>query len=179
MSATRKIEEARFFLELFDALMRRGSSLTNGENRTSEASFLFGAILNAFYSGVALLQESKLPASAFKKAHPVIYDRGSEGGLRGKHVHISPVEMSAAGYVPPSGDSVALQSYTWPEPKLTKTMPSEGGRVVLTGETRYYFTHPESGRSEDVFHFCMQHYFKWSKHIEEAVAAQQVAAADV
>lgn len=56
MSSSRKLQEAAFFIELLDALQERGESLTHLEDVEAEASFLYAAILNAFYSVVEIMR---------------------------------------------------------------------------------------------------------------------------
>jgi hypothetical protein len=48
--ASIKLKEAQFFIELLEALEKRGDSLTNVAPPKEEASFLLSAILNSFYS---------------------------------------------------------------------------------------------------------------------------------
>ena len=60
MSSRRKLQEAAFFIELLHALQERGSSLTHLEDTAAEASFLYAAILNAFYSVVEVMRKEAL-----------------------------------------------------------------------------------------------------------------------
>lgn len=158
MSSSRKLQEAAFFIELLDALQERGESLTHIEDLDTEASFLYAAILNAFYSVVEIMRVEGHDTRAFKVAHPVIYADGSKGGERAKTVHISHTEVDLAGYEPPPAGEVNFifrQS-----PKLVPPPVSIPGRVELVFGQEYYFHVQLLGRRVNALDFCHEHYFK-------------------
>lgn len=126
MTARAKIGEAAFFIELLKALEERGSeSLSHQRTKSEEASYLFSAILNAFYSCTAILLEgnSRLkPAIAdFRASYPGIYR--SETGERAKTVHIAHVHPAGSNYVPPGAKKINLifRSTPRPAPKRRST----------------------------------------------------------
>jgi hypothetical protein len=82
MSSHRKLQEAAFFIELLHALQERGTSLTHLDDSESEASFLYAAVLNAFYSVVEIMRKEGYDTRPFKALHPMIYADGSKGGER-------------------------------------------------------------------------------------------------
>ena len=104
MSAQLKIEEAAFFLELLDAVSQRKRPLTNSGSTKKEVSFLFSAILNAFYSAMAIMRdEENINVSTLRAENPEIYERAKNGGERAKTVHVSHTLPAHAGYIPPKG----------------------------------------------------------------------------
>ena len=158
MSSSRKLQEAAFFIELLDALQERGESLTHLEDVEAEASFLYAAILNAFYSVVEIMRVEGYDTRAFKAAHPVVYADGSKGGERAKTVHISHTEVDLAGYEPsPAGEVNFI--FRQP-PKLIPPPVSTPGRVDLVFKSEYYFHVSLLGRRVNALDFCHMHYFK-------------------
>jgi hypothetical protein len=156
MSSHRKLQEAAFLIELLHALQERGSSLTHLGDREAEASFLYAAILNAFYSVVEVMRKEGHDTKIFKIQHPGIYADGSKGGERAKTVHIAHTEVDLAGYEPPPGNQVTL-TFRQP-PKLVPTPAQEPGRVDLVFKPEYYFYVELLGRRLNALELCERHY---------------------
>jgi hypothetical protein len=96
MSSARKLEEAQFFLELLDALEQRQRPLTHAGDTAKEASYLFAAILNSFYSVTEVMKKEGIPATTvkdFKDKYLEIYGHGT--GERAKTVHIHHVDTAS------------------------------------------------------------------------------------
>lgn len=109
MSSNQKLKEAEFFLELLDVLDHRKRPLTRESDTAHEASYLFSAILNAFYSTIVIMRdEEKVDVQDFVDAYPEIYARAKDGGERAKTIHVSHTVPALSGYVPPQGDQVSL-----------------------------------------------------------------------
>lgn len=70
MSSAQKLQEAAFFIELLHALEKRNEPLTNVDDSETEASFLYAAILNAFYSTVEIMRKEGHHTRDFKAKHP-------------------------------------------------------------------------------------------------------------
>jgi hypothetical protein len=99
MSSAKKLEEAQFFLELLDALEQRQHPLTHAGDKAKEASYLYSAILNAFYSVCDMMRRREgfaAETEAFMQAHPEIYKYGK--GERAKTVHIRHIDTAHSGY---------------------------------------------------------------------------------
>jgi hypothetical protein len=156
MSSHHKLQEAAFFIELLHALQERGSSLTHLGDSDAEASFLYAAILNAFYSVVEVMRKEGHDTRPFKTLHPMIYADGSKGGERAKTVHIGHTEVDLAGYEPPSsGQGVLI--FRRP-PKLVPLLPREQGQAELVFKPEYYFYVELLGRRVNALEFCEDHY---------------------
>jgi hypothetical protein len=98
MSSAKKLAEAQFFLELLDALDQRHRPLTHTGDAAKEASYLYSAILNSFYSMVAIMRDEEgIDTKAFVDAHPEIYARAKNGGERAKTVHIQHTDTAYSG----------------------------------------------------------------------------------
>ncbi len=162
MSSHRKLQEAAFFIELLHALQERGSSLTHLEDCDSEASFLYAAILNAFYSVVEVMRKEGYDTRIFKAEHPMIYADGSKGGERAKTVHLSHTEVDLAGYEPPPGNQVNITFRK--APKLVPPPKREPGRVDLIFTPEYYFYVELLGRRVNALDFCEYHYSELYKY---------------
>jgi len=107
LSSIEKLEEAKFFLELLDSLNHRVESLTKIEDKAKEASYLFSATLNSFYSVIAIMRDSEgVSVSSFTKNYPEIYARAKNGGERAKTVHVNHTNTAHSGYIPPSANEV-------------------------------------------------------------------------
>ena len=169
MSSQRKLQEVAFFIELLHALQERGSSLTHLDDSESEASFLYAAILNAFYSVVEVMRKEGYDTRPFKAQHPMIYTDGSKGGERAKTVHLSHTEVDLAGYEPPPGSQVVL-TFRRP-PKLVPPTPKVPGRVDLVFKPEYYFFVELLGRRVNALEFCERHYSELHSHHAAATAA--------
>jgi hypothetical protein len=156
MSSARKLQEAQFFIELLHALEERGESLTHGANPESEASFLYAAILNAFYSVISVMKEAEgADVSVFTSQHPAIYAHGSKGGERAKTVHLKHVEVAQAGYVPPPGGNLVLTIRR--TPKLAPPRSEDAANLVLRLVPYYYFSVELLGRDVRALEFCEEH----------------------
>lgn len=153
MSSAKKLQEAVFFIELLHALERRGTSLTRCDDPALEASFLFAAILNAFYSTIAMMEQEGVSAKAFRAAHPAIYAHGR--GERAKTVHIAHVETAHSGYIPPRGDKVVL-TFRRP-PRLTPVKESSLGRADLYFREEHYMHIELTDRKVHALEFCEEH----------------------
>ena len=108
MDIEEKLNEAKFFLELFDTLEKRSDSLTNNFSIEAEASYILSAILNSFYSVTELAggkQNPKVKSFRYKE-HPSIYAGSGKGGLRNTTVHVRHISADHLGYIPPKGDSI-------------------------------------------------------------------------
>ena len=155
MSSARKLQEAAFFIELLHALEERGEPLTHIDNLEAEASFLYAAILNAFYSTVEIMRKEGLDSRDFKEKHPAIYADGSKGGERAKTVHLLHTEPAHSGYEPLRGDQVYLQ-FRRP-PRLLPTPLRVPGRVDLVFKKEFYFHVDLAGRNVHALTFCERH----------------------
>lgn len=155
MSSRRKIEEARFFVELIEALEERGESLTHAADPASEASFLFAAALTSFYGAAVMLFEtegqSKEAVRNFMGRHPDIYGHGE--GTRAITVHKRHVEITTTGYILPPGDQVNF--YCTDPPKLAPPPPPPGHFVF--GGGYFYTVLSPSGREVRIRDFCLEH----------------------
>lgn len=154
MSSRRKVEEAKFFTELIDALEGRSESLTPSADAASEASFLFAAALHAFYGAAVMLHESEGCAPEvvreFTRRYPDIY--GHTVGTRAITAHKRHVETTTTGYIRPPGNQVNF--YATKRPKLVP--PIEPG-VFGVGRGYFYTVLSPSGREVRMRDFCLEH----------------------
>jgi hypothetical protein len=139
MTSTHKLQEAAFFIEILHALEERGESLTHVADPALEASFLYAAILNAFYSTVEIMRKEGIDMRALRSLHAEIYADGSKGGERAKTVHLSHTEPSHSGHIPPAGNQVSLLFRR--RPKLLPQERQTPGAVNLNLRPQHYFTH--------------------------------------
>lgn len=152
-----KLREARFFLELLEALEQRTESLSNLEAPIEEAGFLLSAILNSFYS--ALDQWRKRNPSRqkeyqeFSRKFPEIYGSDQQGGWRSINVHVAHVWPSTAGYIPPLGDAVNFDFRR--RPKLVPIDPP--GQVNIRMGPSFYFSH--QGKEIHALEHCYFHLY--------------------
>ncbi|CCF96930.1 hypothetical protein B7R78_0009680 [Ralstonia solanacearum] len=105
MSAVIKLDEAKFFLELLDALETRKRPLTNQQNAAREVSYLLSAFLNAVYSA---LEQAKptIGEDAIKEYKDTHRTLLGGKGIRNMTIHEEHVDVSHSGYVPPPGNAV-------------------------------------------------------------------------
>ena len=110
-----KLKEAHFFIELLEALEKRGDSLTNIAPPIRGGFFLLSAILNSFYSVTEHVNQYikvltgkendyKLKAqqvSDFRNKFKFFYEFCK--GIRNTTVHIKHKEIDDQGYKPPVG----------------------------------------------------------------------------
>ncbi|MET4000494.1 hypothetical protein [Marinobacterium sp. MBR-109] len=138
MSASEKLAEARFFLELLDALESRNSPLTRDATCEKEASYLLSAILNALYSA---LEQAKpiIGVDALKKykdENTSIFK--GKGGLRNITVHDRHVSPDFSGYIPPAPNAVNFDMRA--KPKLIEEVEEftpDGVIKVTLGSSHY------------------------------------------
>ena len=169
MSSERKLEEAKFFLELLDALDQRSRPLTHSADAAKEASFLFAAVLNSFYSATAIMQESEhIDTKPFTDAHPEIYARAKNGGERAKTVHIAHTDTAFSGYIPPPGDAVNLDFRKTPLLVVEARVP---GRVDLVLGPGHYMRIELHDKLVDVCDFCHAHYYQLKKFHDQSKAS--------
>lgn len=153
MSSATKLQEAAFFIELLHALEERGTSLTWCDDLGLKASFLFAAILNAFYSTIVMMEEEGVNAKAFRAAHPTIYAHGR--GERAKTVHKAHVETAHSGYIPPRGNKVVL-TFRRP-PRLAPVKESAPGRADLYFRAEHYMHIELTDEKVHTLQFCEEH----------------------
>lgn len=159
-----KLAEAAFFIELFEATQERTESLTRGSDLETEASYLFSAIMNSFYSALDQWRDpatNKKGYEAFVKQNPEIYSHSHFGGWRSTTVHVCHIPITHAGYIPPKGGEVSLV-FSAP-PKLASTEIVEG-RVDLTFSPYYYVAY--RGELKEVVSFARAHLHKLTVLIE-------------
>ena len=151
-----KLEEASFHIELLYLIQKSRKSLTHIDDPLKEASYLFSAILNAFFSATEILKGKNKPLVAeFKRSHPEIYARAKDGGLRNKTVHTEHVEVKYLNKLPPTRGIVVLRFSE--SPKLSKGEQSKGV-VKLRFERVIYVT--INGNSVSAVDFCTIHLSK-------------------
>lgn len=164
-----KIKEAKFFLELLEALEQRVDSLTNLESPSEEASFLMSAISNAFYSALDQWRNQNKSKQRqyqeFSRRYPEIYGSDQQGGWRNTTVHVTHVRVSTAGYIPPRADSVNFDFRH--KPKLAPSQ-SPGTCNFRLGPQFYLF---HGGREIHALEFCYQHFYALQKFITKQDAA--------
>lgn len=161
MSSSRKIEEAQFFLELLDALDERRKPLTRTGDTAKEASFLFAAVLNSFYSAVTIMRDEEgINVKPFTDAHPEIYARAKGGGERAKTVHVAHTDTSFSGYIPPPGNAANFRFKA--TPRLVEEARLAGRAEVRFGPDHYMFIDLRN-RMENVTDFCYEHFGKLKK----------------
>ncbi len=158
MSSGKKLEEAQFFLELLDALDRRRKPLTHSGDTAKEASYLFAAVLNSFYSAVAIMRDEEgIDVKAFVSAHPEIYARAKGGGERAKTVHVKHTEAAFSGYIPLKGNEVNFDVRR--TPRLIEEARVPGIVDFALGPDHYMFIELR-GKLEHVTKFCYDHFYQ-------------------
>ncbi len=162
MSSLRKLEEARFFLELLDVLGQRHRPLTTGSTTEKEASYLFAAILNSFYSTIAIMRDEEgIDVKPFVDAHPEVYARAKDGGERAKTVHIAHTDVAFSGYIPPKLEYPVILR---PTPRLIKEWQGVEKHIeknnippAILGPSHYMLIEV-SDELETVSDFCQRHF---------------------
>lgn len=156
-----KLKEAHFFIELLEALEKRGDSLTNVAPPKEEASFLLSAILNSFYSvtehAKSIITVDKV--QAFKESFPLFY-KGKQG-LRNMTVHEKHVEIDHEGYVRPVGK---VDFSFRPEPKLIQ---HKTGSTKLSFVTSFYLE--VDGELKRITELCYEHYYELCRFVKNTV----------
>lgn len=164
MNASDKLDETKFFLELFDALEQRGKPLTNNNSIEREASFIFSAILNGFYSITELAKDNgtkKTDVQNFKNNHPIIYAGSGKGGLRNTTVHVKHVDIDHSGYIPPKSNAVNFNLKE--TPKLIQDERNNTGGVVLNLTPYFYIE--VNGVMKRVMELADSHYSELKKFV--------------
>ncbi|MCP1641004.1 hypothetical protein J2T41_000598 [Pseudomonas citronellolis] len=158
MSSSKKIEEAQFFLELLDVLDQRRQPLTRTGDTAKEASFLFAAVLNSFYSAVVIMRDEEgINVKPFTDDYPEVYARAEDGGERAKTVHIKHTDTAFSGYISPPGNAVNFRF------KVTPRLIEEAHmteRVDFTFGPDHYMFIDLRNRMENVTEFCYEHFDK-------------------
>jgi hypothetical protein len=132
-----KLTEAAFFIELFEATQERKESLTYNGSREEEASFIFSAILNAFYSALDQWRSVTKKDTQYKhfvNNYPEIYSHSHYGGWRSTTVHVRHISISHTVYAPQKNGKVNLNFQV--SPKLAEANTSEN-QVNLNFSPRY------------------------------------------
>ena len=163
-----KLSEAAFFIELFEATQERTESLTRDFDLETEASFLFSAIMNSFYSAIEHWRNTtkdKPAYNAFTERYPEIYSHSHFGGWRSTTVHVRHMPITYAGYVPPKGGEVHLVLSA--PPKLASREIIED-RVDLCFQPLYYVEY--RGDLKEVVEFSRRHLSELAAFIEPAYA---------
>ncbi|WP_273024176.1 hypothetical protein [Rheinheimera sp.] len=120
-----KLEEAKFHIELLYLIQKTGASLTHINSPEKEASYLFSAILNAFYSVIEVGGfKSSLHVKNFKSLHPLIYAGSGKGGLRNTSVHVRHIQVEHGTYPKPTKGPVVLRFGV--SPKLAMQDKTQG-----------------------------------------------------
>lgn len=154
MSSRRKIEEAAFFIELLHTLQDRGKPLTHAGDPDSEASFLYAAILNAFYSVVETMKEAEgIDTQPFRAKHPEIYAPGKKGGERAKTVHLGHTEAAPISYQPSTNLVFRRVPRLVAEAKAANPTP----RTTLVFKKSFYFYVELAGKNVNALEFCEKH----------------------
>lgn len=157
MSSAKKLEEAKFFLELLDVLDHRRQPLTHDGDTAKEASYLFAAVLNSFYSTVAIMRDEEgIDVKAFVDANPEIYARAKNGGERAKTVHIKHTDVAFSGYIPPKGNEINFDMRK--TPLLIEESRNPGKIDLVFGADHYMFIELH-GKPEHVTQFCYDHFY--------------------
>ncbi len=159
-----KLNEAAFFIELFAATQERGESLTRSADLITEASFLFSAIMNAFYSALDQWKAATKDQTAYKAfvaKYPEIYSHSHFGGWRSTTVHVQHMSISHSGYIPSKGGQVDLVfSHS---PKLAVKVSNKGS-VDLHFHPLYYVDY--RGELKEVIAFSSEHLSELAKLLE-------------
>lgn len=160
-----KLSEAAFFIELFEATQERTESLTRDSDLETEASFLFSAIMNSFYSALehwSNTTKDKPAYNAFVKMYPEIYSHSHSGGWRSTTVHVRHMPITFSGYVPPKGREVPLVFKA--PPKLASREVLED-RVDLRFQPLYYVEY--KGELLEVVALSRKHLSELEKFISQ------------
>ena len=138
MSVNEKLDEAKFFLEMFHTLEKR-ESLTYDFKIQEEASFLLSAILNSFYSVTEIAKDDgirRTDVDNFKNSHPLFYSGSGKGGLRNTTVHVKHISPDHSGYIPPKGDAVNFSLKK--RPKIVKEMETDQNKLHFKMRPYFY-----------------------------------------
>mgnify|MGYP003582211227 FL=1 len=157
--AKSKLKEARFFMELLEALETRGDSLTTNSSTREEVSFLLSAILNSFYSVTEYLKNviNISEVQNYKKLHPLFYS--GKNGLRNITVHERHIEADYIGYIPPVGKVNLVLGLP---PKLVSEIKTPGV-VTLRLNPRHYVE--VNNRMILIKELCMDQYQELYKFV--------------
>ena len=174
MSSAAKLAEARFFLELLDALEKRKRPLTHDSTSALEVSYLLSAVLNSLYSA---LEQAKPIAGvgaikAYKAAHSALL--GGKG-LRNITIHERHVGVDHSGYIPPPGNAVNFDFRKTPRLVQEEQAASKG--VILNMGATHYIEY--GGQLTHVTELCFQQFYELRTFLgAHGVVTQQGAQAD-
>jgi hypothetical protein len=157
MSSSKKLEEAQFFLELLDALDQRHSPLTHIGDTAKEASFLYSAILNSFYSVIAIMRDEEgIDTKAFTDLYPEIYARAKNGGERAKTVHINHIDTAFTGTLFTKGTNFDMPRCS---PLLIQKERKPGRADFVIGPKHFMFIELYDNLVH-VTKFCFDHFYR-------------------
>lgn len=167
-----KLSEAQFFIELLEATQERVTSLTHSCTLEEEASFLFAAVLNGFYSALEQWRQYVATADyqAFVARYPEIYSHSHKGGWRSTTVHVRHLPMSYAGYIPPPNPEIQIEFNVPPKlasPELLKD------QVDSSNAKHFYLDF--RGKRYGVASFSREHLEELRVFMEEQRAIKFVA----
>ena len=149
---------ARFAVESVLEMVWNTQPLTGMEDTAKEASFLFAAVLNSFYSAVAIMRDEEgINVKPFTDAHPEIYARARDGGERAKTVHVKHTDTAFSGYIPPPGNAVNFRFKATPRLVEETRVPE---RVDFTFGPDHYMFIDLRNRMENATDFCYGHFDK-------------------
>jgi hypothetical protein len=132
-----------------------------------EASFLFAAVLNSFYSAVAIMRDEEgVDVEPFVTAYPEIYARAKHGGERAKTVHVKHTDTAFSGYIPPPPHAVNFDFRA--TPRLIEEARVPGRADFVLGPDHYMFIELR-GKLENVTDFCYEHFYKLKAFHSSAV----------
>lgn len=138
-NASKKIDEAHFYLQLMTKIEVDRQSLTDKRDPAAEFSYLLSAFLNACYSTTEYLkqnQENINIIKQFRTNNSDFYGHGPNGGWRTKVVHFQNIEPTLDGYIPPPGNNVIL---LFQETKQTEVRSNNSANPIF-GPGKFYFS---------------------------------------
>jgi len=167
-----KLQEALFFIELLEAIEKRQDSLTDIATLEVEASFIFSAILNSFYSvteyvdkhikianGKEKQKEKSKEVKDFMDNFNLFYKYGI--GLRHVTVHIKHVEVDYVGYLP---QKARLNFKKQPKLIREKNNSCRGKLSFIP-----YFYVKANNDLERMTDLCYEHYNQLRMFVEKAL----------
>jgi len=173
MSSAAKLAEARFFLELLDALEMRKRPLTDDSTSALEVSYLFGAVLNSLYS--ALEQAKPIAGVDAVKAYKATQSTLLGGqGLRNVTIHERHVGIDHSGYIPPP---LTVNIDLRKTPLLVREERAASKNVVVHMGATHYIEY--KGELTDVTELCFRQFYEVRAFlVSSGVVTQQGAQAD-
>jgi hypothetical protein len=159
-----KLAEAAFFLELFTALELREEPMTHTHSQEAEASYLFSAILGAFYAALAQWHRktgNHKVYQAFKKLHTEIHGSTEQGGWRSLTVHLSHVAISETKLI----STLALEAHVRASASKLAQCDDLPFAPIEVHLPQYCVSY--RGQSKPVLAFCQEHYHVLQKLFAE------------